>query len=122
MRIISLNFRKNQRHRDKDGMWKTITPGELDVVELGEMDHYGTNCLVGINSKDILDISKVRRDISELETKNLNQRMIWFNDNYPSATPIMISTAVISGLDGNRKPDSETSVNVSGSFELTWSN
>lgn len=122
IRILSLNFKKNQQYRDNSGSWKTLRPGELTLIELGSMDHYGMDVIVGVNSKKVLDTSKVKRHISMLETMDIKQRIDWFVGNFPDAKPIMLATSVINGLDGKRLAEAETSATVTGSFNLSWGN
>lgn len=122
IRILSLNFKKNQKYRDKVGVWKTIKTGEIPFLEFGEMNHFGTSVLVGVDSRKIFDTGKVKRHISMLEAMDTQQRINWFEGNFPDVRPIMIAIDVINGLNGKRKPEAETSTTVTGSFNLDWGN
>ena len=125
MRILSLNFKENQKYKDNFGMWKTIpASSEMMFFVLGEMNHFGVDVLVGIDTSGMgaNTINTVKTYISKLEDSNLIERIAWFERGFPEVKIYRIATSVINGLNGKRLSESETNITVMGSFDLAWSN
>lgn len=112
--ISSLHFENNQKYRNKFGEWKTLKSGDLMFLELGSLNHFGMDTIIGLDSTSINNISKVRNDISLLENMDVNERIVWFESNYPKIKLIYLDKSLLSN-------DSNSKVTKFGSFKLSWS-
>lgn len=120
LRVIQFQIKKTQKYKDEGQNWKSIKAGDLIFLELGDKNHGGEHCLVGLDSSKIQDTSKVQRNITNLENKDTDERISWFKREYPDVKLIFISKSVISDAGETKTPDKN--VIVTGSFELKWNN
>jgi len=113
LQILSIHVKEPIKHRNKDGSWKTLKPNTFTFLNLGKLNHFGESCLVGLNSQKISDTSKVKRDISNLENMNVDEKITWFKNNYPDVDFTYISEKLLDNSTNG-------SATISGSFYLKW--
>lgn len=121
LRLCSIVFKENMRIQVGNNV-KTMSPGKsLDLVELGNIESFGTDHLVGVVSQDIVDTKRVKNNISDLEEMTTGERIKWFEKNYPRAKMIKIeSNRILDQLRKDKVIEKPAAI-INSAADLKWS-
>lgn len=121
LRLCTIEFHESTRIQ-VSGSVKTKRAGEsINIVELGKEDSFGKPHLCGIISEDIVNVTKVKMNIDQIENMRASDRIEWFSSNFPKARIVKIENDKIFDRLKDTREDKKPSVVISSAAEIKWS-